>query len=165
MFLAIHVCAESVLSIVGGMLQPIFGGQATGKCLIKLGPVVSLMAAGSTGFCVYEEELRDLLTYDCPVTGRKRCPPYSDEWMGINKTRKTLRCTKQCLPNISFKTVRCHACIFLVETLDVLFVSIGVPLTKMKLLSMLHVSITRTFLHIWGTCFTCDLLFIGTGFT
>lgn len=123
MFLAIHVCAESVLSIVGGMLQPIFGGQATGKCLIKLGPVVSLMAAGSTGFCVYEEELRDLLTYDCPVTGRKRCPPYSDEWMGINKTRKTLRCTKQCLPNISFKTVRCHACIFLVETLDVSSVS------------------------------------------
>ena len=22
-----------------------------------------------------EEELKDLLTYDCPITGTKRCPP------------------------------------------------------------------------------------------
>lgn len=24
---------------------------------------------------LYEEELRDLLTYDCPISGKKRCPP------------------------------------------------------------------------------------------
>jgi len=24
----------------------------------------------------YEDELRDLLTYDCPITGERRCPPY-----------------------------------------------------------------------------------------
>lgn len=26
-----------------------------------------------------EEELRDLLTYECPYTGRKRCPPLLKE--------------------------------------------------------------------------------------
>ena len=28
---------------------------------------------------LYEEELRDLLTYPCPVTGKKRCPPFQKE--------------------------------------------------------------------------------------
>ena len=50
------------------------------------------MASNSEDFCIYEEELRDLLTYDCLITGRKRCPPCSTDHLRENKSAKILNC-------------------------------------------------------------------------
>ena len=50
------------------------------------------MASSHAGLCIYEEELRDLLTYDCMITGRKRCPPCSSDNLKENKSIKILNC-------------------------------------------------------------------------
>lgn len=59
-------------------------------CSCILGPVGKLHAHGAmapkrkASFDPYEEELRDLLTYDCPLTGMKRCPPSLNEHCSPN---------------------------------------------------------------------------------
>ena len=50
------------------------------------------MASNHKGLCIYEDELRDLLTYDCLITGRKRCPPCSSDNLKENKSIKILNC-------------------------------------------------------------------------
>ena len=47
-------------------------------------------SGGSPDSCIYEEELRDLLTYRCTLTGKKRCPPFSKENLGPNKVTRNL---------------------------------------------------------------------------
>lgn len=37
--------------------------------------VAAAMVKRSCSDDIYMDELRDLLTYDCPLTGEKRCPP------------------------------------------------------------------------------------------
>lgn len=48
------------------------------------------MGHDTSGFCIYEEELRDLMTYQCGITGRKRCPPFRSENLGSNKATRNL---------------------------------------------------------------------------
>lgn len=43
---------------------------------VKWCPPFVAMALKRTTSSFYEDELRDLLTYVCPITGKSRCPPY-----------------------------------------------------------------------------------------
>jgi len=60
------------------------------NCSMGLTARVDKWQGGSN--CIYEEELRDLLTYDCLITGRKRCPPCSSDNLKENKSIKILNC-------------------------------------------------------------------------
>ena len=46
-----------------------------------------VLRRATTSF-LFEEELRDLLTYECSITGKKRCPPYRLE------SRTGAKCSK-----------------------------------------------------------------------
>lgn len=48
-----------------------FGLQLLGQCAMIAGVKRNLISVDEDP----EDELRDLLTYDCPITGKKRCPP------------------------------------------------------------------------------------------
>lgn len=44
--------------------------------------------------CIYEEELRDLLTYECAITGKRRCPPFQHDVSFAEKRPKKLSCMR-----------------------------------------------------------------------
>lgn len=50
-----------------------------------------VLRRATTSFLL-EEELRDLLTYECSITGKKRCPPYSLESRTSAKSSKFPSC-------------------------------------------------------------------------
>ena len=63
--------------------QPIL---TSAKPFWRQGPKIELcrtpnpnVAMGAKRACPFEEELRDLLTYTCPYSGNKRCPPLYKE--------------------------------------------------------------------------------------
>ena len=56
------------------------------SCMLAKAADASL-SNGDRPLCIYEEELRELLTYQCPITGRKRCPPFGKE----NDAKKACR--------------------------------------------------------------------------
>ena len=58
--------------------------------LYPWGYAVAADNMGCFGRDEFEEELRELLSYTCPFTGRKRCPPslLENENIPIKKTRQ-----------------------------------------------------------------------------
>lgn len=50
---------------------------------------------------IYEDELRELLTYECAITGKKRCPPYSSNNLDFDFSAGKLGAIGSCLTGLA----------------------------------------------------------------
>ena len=55
----------------------ILKSRGPGKWRVLINPYAAMVLKRSCSTSL--DELRDLLTYNCPITGKKRCPPYGKE--------------------------------------------------------------------------------------